>query len=290
MPGMMDNISTLNSVVRTFLAVVLVGGAGVAGLFAWRTYNDGDRAVEKYREAQTQLADATKKLSAAEAELTTSRVKLKEQDEEITKLNHDIELKDAEIERQATAMRLLKRDQRVAVISVIDQQEIDGELFTTLRFVEVNDQNQPIDEPRTLSVKGDKVYIDTWRVTFDDKYIESADLIRGTALLLLKGIHGEFAPENEYHVLDQPGGTPNAFRGTGKPISAFEREIWGDFWEIANNPERAAKLGITANHGVETYRKVLPGQKYKLMLRATGEQKFIPLGDDEPDPTAKPAA
>lgn len=288
MPGMMDNISTLNSVVRTFLAVVLLGGAGIAGLVAFRTYNEGDIAKEDLKEAQSQLADATKKLTEAEAELTTSRVKLKEQGEEIVELNEDIKLKDAEIERQATAMRLLKRDQRLAIVSVVDQKEIDGELRTTIRWVEVNDQNQPIDEPRTFTLDGDIVKVDSWVVKFDDKYIEQEDLIRGTSIVLFKGIYGEFPTREEVNVLDQPGSLPSAYRGG--VVSDFERQIWQDFWEIANDPEKAEQMGIRAAHGEVVYNKVRPGMKYKIELRASGGLTMKPLGENEPDPTAKPAA
>jgi hypothetical protein len=288
MPGMMENVSTLNSVVRTFLAVVLVGGAGFASLVAWRTYNEGDIAKEDLKEAQTQLADATKKITEYEAELNTSRVKLKEQGEEIVALNEDIKIKDAEIERQATAMRLLKRDQRLAIVSVLDQKEVDGELQTTIRWVEVNDQNQPIDQPRTFTLDGDIVKVDSWIVKFDDKYIEQEDLIRGTSIVLFKGIYGEFPTREEVNVLDEPGALPSAYRAG--QVSDFERQIWQDFWEIANDPEKAEQMGIRAAHGEVVYNKVRPGMKYKIELRASGGLTMKPLAEGEADPTASPAA
>jgi hypothetical protein len=274
MPGMMDNISTLNSVVRTFLAVVLLGGASIAGLVAYRTFNEGDIAKEELKEAQSKLAEAAQKLSQAETQ--------------ITKLEETIVVKDAEIERQATAMRLLKRDQRLAIVSVVDQKEIDGELLTTVRWVEVDDQNRPIDEPRTFTLKGDIVKVDSWVVKFDDKYIEQEDLIRGTSIVLFKGIYGEFPTREEVNVLDAPGSLPSAYRGG--EVSDFEKQIWQDFWEIANNPERAEELGIRAAHGEVVYNKVRPGMKYKIELRASGGLTMKPLGENEPDPTAKPAA
>jgi hypothetical protein len=192
------------------------------------------------------------------------------------------------IERQAIAMRLLKKDQRKAIITVLKQVGEGEEMVTTIRWVELGENDQPIDE-RTFDLKGDIVKVDAWVVKFDDQYIEEADLIRGTSICLFRRIHGEFAQREEVHVLDEVGSLPSVYR-RGERVSDFEREIWDDFWEIANDPERAEELGIRAAHGEVVYNKVQPGKKYKLELRASGGLSMKPLGPDEPDPTAKPAA
>lgn len=303
MPGMMDNISTLNSVARTFVALVLLGGAGIGGLVAYRTYYEGDLAKADLEQVKGDLADKTKELQQVQSELdekqgqldeTLRQVKAKDeqiarQEDEISELNTTIDEKNQLIEKQATAMRLLKKDTRLAMITVLDQQDVDGELVTTIRWQEVNEENQPIDEPRTFKLKGDIVKVDAWIVKFDDAYIEEADLIRGTSICLFRRIHGEFPKREEVHELDKIGSLPNAYRRGGR-VSDFEREIWDDFWEIANNPERAEELGIRAAHGEVVYNKVRPGAKYKLELRSSGGLTIKPLEKDEADPTAKPAA
>lgn len=73
-------------------------------------------------------------------------------------------------------------------------------------------------------------------------------------------------------------------------MSDFEREIWGDFWTIANDAERAEELGIRAAHGEVVYNKVQPGKRYKLELRSSGGLSMNPMADDEPDPTTQPPA
>ena len=58
-----------------------------------------------------------------------------------------------------------------------------------------------------------------------------------------------------------------------------------DFWSIANNPEKAAELGIRAVHGDAPSMRVQKGKSYKILLRNTGETSVVP--DDSP---AAPAA
>ena len=295
MPGLMDNLATLNSMVRTILALVVVGGVGAGGLVAYRTYNEGDIAKNQLEETQKQLADVEAELQDKSdqldiklRELTAKNERIAQQDSEIQTLNETIDEKNEVIEKQATAMRLLKKDQRKAIVTVLDQKGAGDDMVTTIRWVELNEENQPIDD-RTFDLQGDIVKVDAWVVKFDDKYIEDADLIRGTSICLFRRIHGEFAQPDEVHALDQVGQLPSAYR-RGERVSDFEREIWDQFWQIANDPEKAEELGIRAAHGEVVYNKVQPGKKYKLELRASGGLSMKPLGANEPDPTAKPAA
>ena len=295
MSGFMDNVSTVNSVVRTMLALVLVGGAGIGGLFAYRTYNEGDQAKNRLEKAEKDLANVEAELKSKSEqlddkleELATKNRLIDEQKEEIVDLNDTIDEKNVVIEKQATAMRLLKKDQRKAIISVLKQVGEGEDMVTTIRWVELGEDNHPIDE-RTFDLKGDIVKIDAWVVKFDDQYIEEADLIRGTSICLFRRIHGEFAQRDEVHELDKVGSLPSVYR-RGEQVSDFEREIWDDFWVIANDPDKAEELGIRAAHGEVVYNKVKPGKKYKLELRASGGLSMKPLEPDEPDPTAKPAA
>ena len=72
----MENIATLNSVVRTIVAVVILGAVGGGGLIAYRTLNEGDNAQADLKEAQEQLADASKQLDKVEADLSTTKQQL----------------------------------------------------------------------------------------------------------------------------------------------------------------------------------------------------------------------
>jgi hypothetical protein len=277
MPGLMDNVATVNSLIRTLLALVVVGGVGAGGLIAFRSYYEKDRAKIDLEEAKKDLKETEKKLADAKVELIAK-------DAKISDLNKTVE-------RQATAMRLLKKDTSVAYVRVLDQTEENGTIYTKVRWVEVDEKNRPLGQSREFKLRGKTVHVDAWVVTFDDKYVEAADLLRGTALYAFKRIYGEFPPRpEEVHVLDVPGSLPSAYR-KGKEASEFERKIWNDFWAIANDAEKAEALGISGNQGVVVYKQeVVPNKTYKLELRSTGQPKFDPLEKDESDPTRDPAA
>ena len=168
MPGFMENVSTVNSLVRTILALVVVGAAGLGGLFAYRTYNEGDKAQSRLEEAEKQLDDVKAKLQTKSEqlndklqELTQKNKKIQQQEGQIVELNETIDEKNELIEKQAIAMRLLKKDQRKAIITVLKQTGEGDDQMTTIRWVELGEDNRPIDE-RIFDLNGDIVKIDAW--------------------------------------------------------------------------------------------------------------------------------
>lgn len=302
MSRMMENVATINSFIRTLMGMVVCGVLAVAGWFGYQTYNAGDIAQADLKQAQADLSTATEKLGQVEKQLSEKNVALTKSLAEIREKNDQIDRQQVQIvdledtvdeqqeviEKQKIAMRLLKQDERLALISVLDQSEEDGQLYTTIRWVEIDDQGNPIDEPRNFRLKGDIVKIDAWVVKFDDQYIEDADLLRGTSICLFRRVHGEFPQPDEVYTLDKIGTLPNAYRRGD--VSDFERKIWDDFWIIANDTEKAEELGIRAAHGEVVYNKVQPGKKYKLTLRASGGLTMKPVAKDDVDRTTEPAA
>ena len=120
------------------------------------------------------------------------------------------------------------------------------------------------------------MFIDYLRVTFDDRYVEQSDLDRSTAICLFQRIFGEHQKPIDGYQLDDVGTRPTAY-ARGTEMSDFERKIWTDFWAIANDPKRAAELGIHAAHEVADAIRVQPGKVYELNLRSTGEMTIRPI-------------
>ena len=186
---------------------------------------------------------------------------------------------DEKIARLDTALRLLKVNHRLARLTAVDQTlDTSGEedqLYSIVEFEELNDDGQPIDEPRQFRIKGDVVYLDNWIVKFDDKYIEQSDLDRSTSLVLFRRIFGEFQNPNDGYLIDESGVRPTAYARGGR-MSEFERKIWNDFWNIANDPAAARDLGIRAAHGDAVSIKVQKGKSYRVMLRASDGLSIVP--------------
>lgn len=271
MAGMIESISTLNSFVRTILALVVIGGASVGGWFGYTTYFAAKIEAER-----------------KDLELAAVRKEMAAKDEKIAKQGADIDRLNREVEKLDTYLRLLKVDRRLARLKILEQgtDSESGESYSLVEFVELNDQGDEIDKPKRFKIQGDMVYVDYWVVKFDDKYIEQADLHRSTSICLFQRIFGEKQKPIDGFLLDEVGPRPAVY-GNGTDPSEFEAKIWSDFWNIANNPERARELGIRAIHGEAPSIRVQTGKSYKLELRASGGLSITP--DVDPPKNGKPA-
>jgi multidrug efflux pump subunit AcrA (membrane-fusion protein) len=272
--GVTEGLSTITSFLRTLIALVMLGALGAAGYFGYTTYHAKEIAAQQQeRELQQrkqQLDALSQQLDSAKLELENKNREIEAKDAEITTLN-------ASIKKLETAIRYLKIDHRVARFTAVDQSrdEATGEVSSLIEFVELNDEGHPIDTPRQFRIRGDVVYIDGWVVKFEDKYVEQADLERGTSLLLFKRIFGSGQKPDDGYPLDEVGSAPHAYARGGK-MSDFERKIWDDFWNIANDSERAKQLGIRAAHGGAPFMKVEKGKSYRILLRASGDPTIVP--------------
>lgn len=263
MGRMSDGLNSVNSFIRTILALAVCGAIAAAGFLGWNKYTQNDRAFEQIA---ADLQQAHDRLRKAEDDL-------KAKDAEIATLN-------VEVERLETARRLLKMDSRVARLRVLDKKTDEaGELTSTVEFVELGDQGNEIGDPKVLTLEGDEIYLDYWVVKFDEKYVEEADLDRGTSIALFRRIFSERRKPEDGFVLDEPNSLPAKYAQGSQP-SEFEQKIWNDFWTIANDRAAAEKLGIRAAHGEASSIKVEEGRSYLLNLRASDGISIVP----EPGP------
>jgi hypothetical protein len=274
MPGMMDKLATINSFLRTLMGLVVLGVVGAAGFFGYTSYNakefEAKRQAQALADAEKTLVDTKTRLTKAEADIASKAAELAAKNAEIIQLNENID-------KLETSIRLLKVDHRVARLTAVEQTDdsVSGEARTLIEFVELNDEGQPIDTPRQFSIRGDVVFLDSWIVKFDDKYIQENELERGTSLVLFQRIFGEMQQPKEGYPLDPIGSAPRAY-ARGSKMSEFERQIWEDFWTIANNPDEAEKLGIRAAHGQAVSMKVQKGKSYRVQLRASDGLSIVP--------------
>jgi hypothetical protein len=225
-------------------------------------------------EANSALTRAQNEIEEKDRSLDQKNVEIKEKTVQISTLNVKVDEQEQEIARLDTSMRLLKVNQRVAVLRVLDQSTNEAnELYSLIEFQEYDDNDEPLGEAKQFKIKGDIVYIDSWVVKFEDKYVEKADIQRGTSLLLFRRLFGEFQEPQQGFVLDQVGQRPAAY-ARGSVLSDFEKRIWDDFWNVANDKDKQEELGIRAIHGEAPFRKVMRGKTYRIQRRASGGLDF----------------
>jgi cell division protein FtsB len=259
MGSVMENVKTVNSAVRTALLTGLVGIFGYGGYYGYSEYTKNERTLKEQAD------------------------KIRLAGEEVEKLNREVAAKVAQIEKLETAMHLLKTDQRLAQLRVvnIERNENGKAIKSQLEFVELSPQGEQLSKPKQIELLGDLIYVDNWIIKFDDRYVEKGDIERGTSLCLFRRVFSEDTLPAEGITLDEIGMRPQAY-SRGGAMSDFEKKLWGDFWEFANDPKKAAEMGIRAANGEAVSIKVREGKTYSISLRASGGLSIAPIEAGEP--------
>jgi hypothetical protein len=199
----------------------------------------------------------------------------------IDQIGADLEASREQVARLDTSLKLLKTNHRIALVEVLrqDANPQSGAVATEFRFQEVNDQGQPVSSSRTFRVDGDVVYFDYWVIKFADELVESGS-DGASSLCLFRRLYGEFQEPVQGYTLDEANTRPAVY-GHG-PINEYEREIWTNFWTIANDQQLAAGMGIRAAHGEAVSMQLQPGRKYQVLLRASDGLTIRPLPAPQP--------
>ena len=218
----------------------------IIAIIGWKAYMIFD---ERFSAAKRQLEEANEKISQLEI------------------VNQKLEM----------ANTFLKKTRRLAVISDIvkEKQEGSDAVKTTFSFSEVDLSNNLIGEKRTFTIDGDVLYIDTMVIKFEDNFVEQGDVLKGSALCLFNRLFSEKQKPEEGFRIDAEGETPKPYKLDSLNTTDFEKELWGNFWKLAQDPEFAKTKGVRAAHGVAPSMKLQEGSTYKLEMRNTGEMTFL---------------
>jgi hypothetical protein len=185
-----------------------------------------------------------------------------------------------------TYIAILKHTERRARVEVLRQGSDEQEnLETTFRLTEIDSTGRPISTSREFTLPGQEVYFDTLVIKFEDEYIEQGDPLRGHALMLFRRVFSSTMRAEDGFVIDHHGQVPEAYAGQDAP-TAFERELWTRFWELANDERLAKERGVRAIHGDAPYMRLEPGRVYEVLLRSTGEVIITPGSRLEDVPVA----
>ena len=182
-------------------------------------------------------------------------------------------------ERLETSMKLLKVDRRLANVTVMETGADDeGNPFMEVSFTEVDEADNPIGTTRIYTLQGDKLYIDGWVATFEDKYIEQADELRSASLFVFKSIYGDAEMPRDAQRLDvetQDNSPPGIYNDSRK--REFEQKIWSDFWKVCNDAQLQQELGIRTSQGQTSYVKPVEGKTYRVNIRSSGGMSLSPI-------------
>lgn len=269
----------VNILLRSMLYLGVFAVLGILGYQVWwTTYGD----QYELEQTQAEIASLSERLENAQAEhaaaLKEKNDQLQQQETLLAERAEQIDVLDREVQRQRTALKFLKFDRRLAEIEVLEQKpsEDDPEtMLSRVRFTEVGQRGEPLGPPIEATIEGQELYVDAQVITFKDEYIEAGDALRGRAIVRFRRMFGDQQRPSEGVSLERPPLSPGE-------STRLEQELWGNFWQIANDASKADAQGIRAAAGSASSMQLQPGSKYRVDIRATGHMYIRPVENEEP--------
>lgn len=176
----------------------------------------------------------------------------------------------AENKHLKRAITNLTQEEQIGYAKVIAQETEDGELLTTIRFVETarDDKLKTILE-KEYTIEGDIVHFDALIVRFGDKMVMNG---KTKALYLWRRVYGEkMAPEDGF-VVEEPDAEPKRYSDLLQALSIKQRQLfWSNIWELANDPEKLKAYDIKAIYGNVVYSRLRKGLIYIFKISPTGQ-------------------
>ena len=166
-------------------------------------------------------------------------------------------------------VKRLSEEKRVAEVLVTEQATVDGELHTTLIFVEYAKDGSPL-PPKSFSFVGKMAHIDAMVIKFDRGFVEENDALRGHSIALFTKIYGDKQSPAEASHIDEPGTIPSVYRGVDPRVSKFEQELWKNFWKLAEDPAFRQQHGVRVANGQGLWGPFESDKIYTITIESDG--------------------
>jgi hypothetical protein len=175
----------------------------------------------------------------------------------------------------------LTSERRVADVIVTDQ-SIDaatGKQKTTLLFVEYARDGSTTLPPKSFTIDGNVAHLDALVVKFAGRFVEDNDPLKGHSVALFTRLYGESqAPENAFPI-DAPNGIPDVYRSPDASVNAeqssFERELWNNFWRLADDAGYRTSMGVRVAQGEGVWSPFLPERLYTVSIESDGGLNLV---------------
>lgn len=179
---------------------------------------------------------------------------------------HRLETQKRELEQ---VIDRLTAETRLADVLVMDQEEVNGVLHTTLLFQEYAKDGSAL-PPKQFTIEGKTAHIDAMVIKFDRGFVKEGDKFRGKSIALFTKIFGDRQmPENGLRI-DEPGKIPEFYRGADPYVSAFEQELWDNFWKLADNEAYRKEKGVRLAQGEGLWREFEMDTLYTITIESDG--------------------
>lgn len=184
-----------------------------------------------------------------------------------TKTVHDLLAGNEELKK---AITLLTHEDQIGFAKVLKQEERDGQLYTTIKFVETarDDMLNRVLE-KEYEIEGDIIHFDALIVTFSDQAVMDD---QSRSLFLWRRVYGETMSPSEGFDIATPGSHPERYADLLRNLKQSDQDLfWDAIWDLANDPEALRDYGVKAIYGNAVYKRLRPGLIYVFKIGANGQ-------------------
>lgn len=167
------------------------------------------------------------------------------------------------------AITNLTDEDQVGYAKIISQEERDGALYTTIKFVETarNDNYKKILE-KEFTVEGDIFHFDALIVKFGNKMVTDG---KAKSLYLWRRVYGEKMRPDQGFSIEKAGTEPQRYKDLLKALPPEQCKLfWTNIWDLANDPNKLKEYSIDAIYGNVLYFKMIKGRIYIFKITPTG--------------------
>jgi hypothetical protein len=172
-------------------------------------------------------------------------------------------------EQLKQVVQRLEAERRVADVIVTGQKTENGTQKTTLLFVEYARDGSTL-PARRFTIDGNVAHLDAVVVKFDRDFVQDNDPLRGHSLALFTRLYGENQPPDKGFRIDPPGEIPDVYRNPDPYVTEFERELWGNFWKLADDEAFRKSRGVRVAQGEGVWVPFHPDKLYTVTLDSDG--------------------
>ena len=180
----------------------------------------------------------------------------------------------AEKQELQQIVQRLSTEQRRAEVLVTDQKTIDGELHTTLLFVEYAKDGTTL-PPKSFTIRGNTAHIDALVIKIQQDFVQKNDPLRGHSIVLFHRLFGEHQPPVNGYPIDEPGKIPDIYRGVDPKVSEFEQQLWKNFWRLTEDESYREQMGVRVAHRESPWSPFEPNRLYRLTIESDGGINLI---------------
>jgi hypothetical protein len=176
----------------------------------------------------------------------------------------------AENKHLKQAITNLTNEEQIGYAKVISQETKDGQLFTTIKFVETarDDKLKKVLE-KEYTIEGDIVHFDALIVKFGNKMVMDG---KSRALYLWRRVYGEKMRPQDGFLIEQQGAEPQRYKDLLKALPLEHKQLfWTNIWELANDQEKLKQYDIEGIYGSVVYTKLVKGLIYIFKISPTGQ-------------------